>query len=157
VVTTPQQYEVVVEGDASRLVVPVPFDPDEVWGPKPRHHVAGTVDGKRVRGVVTPMGDGHGFTLGAAWPRDCGIEAGSRVTVVIHAEGPQRADLAEDVADALEAEPAAGAFFDALATFYRKGYLRWVDGTKRRPDVRAARIAEMIELLKAGHKERPRS
>src|SRR4030095_7220253 len=26
-----------------RAFVPVPFDPDLVWGPKPRHHIAGTI------------------------------------------------------------------------------------------------------------------
>ena len=41
-----------------------------------------------------------------------------------------------------------------MARFYRRGYLRWIDGTKRRPDVRAARIAEVVSLLEAGHKER---
>ena len=56
---------------------------------------------------------------------------------------------------ALDAEPEAGRFFNALASFYRKAYLRWIDATKRRPDVRAARIAELIQLLKAGHKQRP--
>ena len=48
------------------------------------------------------------------------------------------------------------AFFDSLAQFYRRAYLRWIDATKRRPDLRAERIAEMIELLTAGMKERPR-
>ncbi len=32
-----------------------------------------------------------------------------------------------------------------------------VDATTRRPDVRAARIAEVVDLLAAGIKERPRS
>jgi len=36
-----------------------------------------------------------------------------------------------------------------------EGYFRWIDATKRRPDVRAARIAERVELLKAGRKQRP--
>jgi hypothetical protein len=39
--------------------------------------------------------------------------------------------------------------------FYRNAYLRWIDATKRRPEVRAARIAETVELLKAGVKQRP--
>ena len=59
-----------------------------------------------------------------------------------------------DIVAALEKEPAARAFFHSLATFYRKAYLRWVDATTRRPDVRAARIDEMVELLKAGKKQR---
>ena len=46
--------------------------------------------------------------------------------------------------------------FEGLATFYRKGWLHWIEATKRRPDVRAARTAEMVHLVEAGHKERPR-
>ena len=57
----------------------------------------------------------------------------------------------------LDASPDAGAFFDVLAQFYRNSYLRWIDGTKRRPEVRAQRIAEMIRLLNCGTKERPRT
>jgi len=77
--------------------------------------------------------------------------------VVLEPEGPQREQLAPDVAAALEAAPEAAAFFDSLAQFYTRAYLRWIDATKRRPELRAARIAEMIELLKAGHKQRPRA
>ncbi len=58
------------------------------------------------------------------------------------------------MAAALDARPEARAFFESLATFYRRGYLRWVDATTRRPDVRAARIAEMVELLAARHQQR---
>ncbi len=36
---------------------------------------------------------------------------------------------------ALEVEPEAAAFFDSLAQCYRRASLRWIDGTKRRPDV----------------------
>jgi hypothetical protein len=34
--------------------------------------------------------------------------------------------------------------------------LRWIDATTRRPDVRAARITEVVDLLAAGIKQRPR-
>jgi uncharacterized protein YdeI (YjbR/CyaY-like superfamily) len=81
---------------------------------------------------------------------------GDTVTVEIRPEGAQRDDLADDVAAALQANAAAAAFFDSLAQFYRKAYLRWMDGT-RRPQLRAQRIAEMIRLLDAGRKESPRS
>jgi Bacteriocin-protection, YdeI or OmpD-Associated/Domain of unknown function (DUF1905) len=139
-----------------RVLVPVPFDPDDAWGPKPQHHVHGTVDGMGVRAVVEPLGDGHGILLGPAWRRDCGIGPGRVVDVVLEPEGPQREHLAPDVAAALEAAPDAAAFFDSLAQFYTRAYLRWIDATRRRPDLRAARIAEMVRLLEAGHKERPR-
>ncbi len=151
-----RSFTAVVTTDGRRVLVPLPFDPDEAWGPRPAHHVHGTVAGMGVRAVVEPLGVGHGILLGPAWRRDCGIGPGDEVAVVLTPEGPQRDDLAPDIAAALDAEPAAAAMFDSLAQFYRRAYLRWIDGTKRRPDVRAARIAEMVELLKAGHKERPR-
>ena len=56
---------------------------------------------------------------------------------------------------ALEADPSAGEFFDGLAQFYRRAYLRWIDGTKRRPDERVKRIVEMVELCRQGVKQRP--
>lgn len=150
------RYETVVSIVGRRVMVPVPFDPDVAWGFKPQHHVTGSVNGRGVRAVIEPLGTGVGIVLGAAWRRDCGVGPGDPVSVVLSPEGPQRDDLAPDLKAALEAEAEAGAFFDALAQFYRRAYLRWVDGTTRRPDVRAQRIAEMVELLKQGIKERPR-
>jgi hypothetical protein len=138
------------------VLIPVPFDPDAVWGKKNRHLVGGTVDGRRVRGSVDAIGDGYGLLLGPMWARDCGVEVGSTVAVVLEPEGPQRDDLSPDLAAALAESPAAGAFFDSLAQFYRKAYVRWIEATKRRPDLRAERIAEVIRLLSAGQKERPR-
>jgi hypothetical protein len=83
---------------------------------------------------------------------------GDRVLLIAYTPpGPQRGDLADDISAALEASPAAGAFFDTLAQFYRKAYLRYIDATTRRPDLRAARIAEVVGLLADGIKERPRS
>jgi uncharacterized protein YdeI (YjbR/CyaY-like superfamily) len=90
------------------------------------------------------------------WMRDAGVAAGDDVLVELAPEGPQRGDLADDISAALEANPADAAFFDTLAQYYRKAYLRWVDATTRRPDLRASRIAEVVDLLAAGIKQRPR-
>lgn len=68
-------------------------------------------------------------------------------------EGPQSEGLSTDVAEALEAEPQAKAFFESLATFYRNTYIKWIESAKR-PETRSARITEMIELLKAGKKQK---
>jgi Bacteriocin-protection, YdeI or OmpD-Associated/Domain of unknown function (DUF1905) len=137
-------------------VIAVPFDPGEEWGAKSRHPVGGTIDGRKVRGTIVPGDRGWVFTLPAMWMCDAGVEAGTDVAVELAPEGPQRGDLADDIATALAASPQAGAFFDTLAQFYRRAYLRWIDGTKHRPDVRAARIAQTVDLLAAGIKERPR-
>jgi uncharacterized protein YdeI (YjbR/CyaY-like superfamily) len=140
-----------------RVVVPVPFDPDQVWGVKSRHHITGTVNQMRVRGVIETAEADRRIVLTPSWLRDHGLAPGDRVEVELSPEGPQRADLADDIAAALDAAPAAAAFFDSLAQFYRRAYLRWIDGTTRRPELRAARIAEMVELLTAGIKQRPKT
>jgi len=153
-----QRYRAtVLEVSRGRVVVPVPFDPDQAFGSKVRHHVAGTVNGVRVRAVIEPLGDGYGIVLGAAWRRDCGVSSGDVVEVRLAPEGPQRDDLPADLADALAANPAAGEFFDSLAQFYRKGYLRWIEATRRSPQRRAERIAETVRLLAEGQKTRPTS
>ena len=136
-------------------MVPLPFAPDDVWGTKPDHHVAGTVGIHRIRAVVEAVDGGYGIVLGPAWRRDCGVAAGETVSVVLVPEGPQRDDLAADFRAALEANPEAAAFFDGIAQFYRNAYLRYIDATKRRPDVRAYRVAEVVSLLAASVKQRP--
>ena len=132
----------------------LPFDPADVWGPRARYHVAGVVNGMQVRGPLMEAGKGFFLALGPAWRRDAGLRIGDAVSVELMIEGPQREALAPDVTAALDAEPDAARFFDALASFYRKGYSRWIDATKRSPEVRAVRIAELMALLKAGHKQR---
>jgi hypothetical protein len=149
-------YTTTVVAAGRGLLVPVPFDPDEAWGARPRHHITGTVNGCKVRGPLARSDDGYALSLGPAWARDNPVAAGDRVTVHIEPEGPQRDELAPDLAAALTASPKAAEFFDALATFYRKGYLRWLDGATRRPELRAQRVAELIQHLEAGHKQRPR-
>ena len=152
-----QRFSVrVAAGPSDRAVIVVPFNPDEVWGAKAEHPVNGTVGGCRVRVRLSSGDIGWGFTLNPARMLDMGLAVGDEVVVELAPEGPQRADLAEDISAALAANPAAAAFFDTLAQFYRKAYLRWIDATTRRPDVRAARIAEVVDLLAAGIKERPR-
>lgn len=153
-----QQFRALVAaGPRGRAVIAVPFDPDAIWGARAEHLVGGKVDGRRVRGTVAPNGNRWAFTLTPMWLRDAGVAIGDDVIVELAPEGPQRADLAEDIAAALVANPAAAAFFDTLAQFYRKAYLRWIDATTRRPDLRAARIAVVVDLLAAGIKQRPRS
>jgi hypothetical protein len=146
----------VAAGPRGGAVIAIPFDPDQVWGAKAKHPVGGTIDGMQVRGTLAPAGDGWALTLSPMWTRDGCVAVGDDVRVELSPEGPQRAELAADIAAALDASPAAAAFFDTLAQFYRKAYLRWIDSTTRRPDLRAARIAEVVDLLAAGVKQRPR-
>lgn len=153
---TPQRFTTTLQGlSRGRGFVAVPFDPDEVWGSKPRHPVHGTINRRGFRAVIEVHGGTRGLVLGPAWLRGCSVHPGDSVEVETVPEGPQRGDLDPDIAAALDASPNAGAFFDGLAQFYRNAYLKWIDGTKRRPDERVRRIAEMVTLLEGGQKQRP--
>ena len=152
-----KKFTTTLEKDAKgRVFFALPFDPDVAWGKKPVHRLHGRINDMGYRGVTEPIGDQQRLVIGAAWRRDCGLAAGDRVSIELVPEGPQRDDLDPDIAAALDATPAAGVFFDSLAQFYRKAYLTWISGTKRRPEERARRIAEMVQLLRAGVKERPK-
>jgi hypothetical protein len=151
----PQRFTcTIATGPRGRVYLPIPFDPDVAWGPKSTHHITGTINGHRIRGKIEAFGPDRGVPLGPTWRRDRAISPGDHVKVALNPEGPQRDNLAPDIAAALSSNPAAAAFFDSLATFYRTGYLKWINATKRHPDQRATRIAEMIDLLAAGIKER---
>jgi hypothetical protein len=155
---TPERlFQATLEGsERGRVYVVLPFDPEKTWGLRPRYHVRGTINGMAVRGALEQFGKGYFLPLGPAYRSGAGLQLGDRVTVVLTPEGPQSEALAPDIVAALHSEPEAARFFDGLATFYRKNYLRWIDATKRSPDLRAQRIAGLIEMMKAGRKERPR-
>lgn len=150
---TTQRFKTVVAKEGSRTLIAIPFNPNEVWGVKQRHHITGTVNGCQVRGSLGSDGSQYFLPLGAAWRRDNRVDTGVEVEVVLTPEGPQTDTLSADILAALDSDPAARAFFESLATFYRNAYLRWIAGA-RRPELRSARIAEMVSLLKAGKKQR---
>jgi hypothetical protein len=152
-----KRFTVVLRADAKgRVYVPVPFDPATVWGTRPTYHLRGTVGEHKYRGEIERFGDDDGLKLGPAWRRDCGLAAGDKVKVALEPEGPQLSGLDPDIAAALDASPKAKAFFESLAQFYRKAYLAYISATKKSPEKRVARIAEVVQLLEAGTKERPK-
>jgi hypothetical protein len=151
--TTTQRFKTIVAKDGSRISIAIPFNPNQVWGVKQRHHITGSINGCGVRGSLGSDGTQYFLPLGAAWRRGSGVEAGAEVEVVLTPEGPQTDTRAADILAALESEPETKTFFESLATFYRNGYIRWIESAKR-PETRSARIAEMLNLLKAGKKQR---
>lgn len=148
-----ERFVAAVTEAGMRVFVAVPFDPNARWGLKPRHHVTGSVGGQKWRGALMHDGERWVLPLGPAWRRDNGVGVGAEVEVLLSPEGPQMDNVAADIAAALEREPEAVAFFEGLPSFYRRNYMRWIDDAKR-PATRAARIAEMVALLRNGQRER---
>jgi hypothetical protein len=151
-----RSFRAKIEGaKTGRVYLVLPFDPENIWGKRTRYHVRGTINGTGVRGGLEKFGRGYFLPLGPAYGRGAGLNLGDVVMVKLVPEGPQSEALAPDITGALAKEPEAVRFFDGLATFYRKNYLRWIDATKRSPETRAQRIAELVRLMKAGQKQRP--
>ena len=144
-----KRFESTLVRARAKTYVPVPFDPNEVWGWKVRHYVKGSVGGRAIRGLLRSEGGGFALPLGAAWLRDNHIPASETVAVVLEPDGPQSEALAADITEALSASPDAETFFQSVAPFYRKNFLRWIDQAKR-PETRAARIAAMVTMLEEG-------
>ncbi|MBV7328634.1 YdeI/OmpD-associated family protein [Chloroflexi bacterium TSY] len=148
-----QSFQTTVQKKGSQVFIELPFNPNDVWRRKQRHYTHGLINDVRIRSLLKEKDGVYLISLGAAWRRDSGIEAGDTVTVSLEPEGPQRETIAKDIADALEQEGAAGEFFDSLATFYRRNYINWVEDAKK-PETRSARIIEMVTLLKAGKQQK---
>jgi hypothetical protein len=148
-----QRFTTIVEQSGTKVYITLPFDPNAVWGVKERHHISGSINGCPFRGPIEAIGTEYFIALGPAWRRDNGIDVGAEVEVVLAPEGPQTDNIARDIARALEAEPEARTFFESLPSFYRKNYIRWIESAKR-PETRAARIAEAVKLLKAGVRQK---
>ena len=133
-------------------MIAIPFDLEGVWGPRGRYAVTGTIGGCRWHGTLEPYGAGFAVAMDPEWLRSNRVDIGATVEVVLAAEDPQADNVAPDIARALAAEPEARAFFEGLAGYYRRNFIRWIEGAKR-PATRAARIAEMMALLRERKRE----
>jgi len=151
--TTQKSFDAIVQKEGNFTFISIPFSPREVWGAKPRYYVAGTINGISVRGTLGASGQNYFLRLGAAWIRGTGIALGANVSVRLSLEGPQEDNIAPDILKTLLDNKKAKIFFDGLPTFYRKNFIRWIEGAKRE-ETRVRRINEMMRLLEEGKREK---
>jgi hypothetical protein len=135
------------------ITVGIPFDPSHAWGALDAYHVNGTVGRQPFRGVLMADDGRWSLRLGPSWCRRPGFEPGDEVEVVMAPEGPRSSSMGADVKTAFATEPDAARFFDSLPTFYRNNFARWIEGAKR-PETRAKRVTELVDLAKQGKRER---
>ncbi|MEJ5170929.1 MAG: YdeI/OmpD-associated family protein [Fimbriimonadales bacterium] len=135
-----------IERVGARALIPLPFEPREVWGDRGRYDVCGTIAGATYRGKVEFLEGRAWLPTGPAFLRDTGLLLGQTVSVEVGLEGPNLKDLDPEFRAALESDPAARAAFESLNTFERKNLARSVDEAKR-PETRARRIADALERL----------
>jgi hypothetical protein len=115
-----------------------------------RFPVVATVNGYTWRGAIARMGGENLLGLNQAIRAAAGVEAGDTVAVEIALDfGERTVDVPAALTAALDADPAARAAFDGLATSHRKEFARWV-GEAKREETRDRRVPEAVEMVKAG-------
>jgi hypothetical protein len=148
------QFRAVIEvGDGGGAFVVVPFDVEKAFGKK-RVKIKATIDGQPYRGSLVRMGSPHHMLIVLKEIREkVGKSIGDEVDVELEEDLEERiVEVPADFQKALEAEPAAQAFFSHLAFTHQKEYIQWITDAKRE-ETRLDRIQKAIQMLIKGISE----
>ncbi len=147
-------FHAVIEsaGGGGAFIV-IPFDVEKTFGQK-RVKIKATIDGEPYRGTLVRMGTPHHMLIVLKEIREkIGKSFGDEVTVELEEDLELRqVPIPADLQQALQAEPAAQAFFSHLSYSHQKEYVRWVEEAKR-DETRQVRIQRTIEMLLQGKSE----
>lgn len=127
--------------------------PDEVvvaLGAGRRPPVTVAINGYTYRNTVAVMGGECWIGISADHRERARVAAGDEIEVDLELDtAPRTLDLPADLAAALDAEPAARAFFDGLSYSNRQWHVLSVEGAKT-AETRQRRIGKSIEMLREG-------
>ena len=140
------RFEAVVGADAGDLPgVVVPAGIAAAMGGRARIPVSGTINGVPFRSSTMPMGDGrHCVGFRQEIRARAGVSDGDTVTIEIARDDvPRTVDVPADLAEALDADPAVRAAFDAMSHTHRREWVVAVCDVKR-PETRERRIAQAV-------------
>ena len=119
-------------------------------GGKKTFPVRVAVNGTALALRLARMGGENLIGLARAARDQAGVDIGSTYDVEISLDSGERAvEVPDDLAAALETEPAVQAAFAALAYAHRKEFVRWITEAKREV-TRADRVAKTVEMVRAG-------
>ncbi len=133
--------------------IPVPDDVVAALGSGKRPAVTVMVNGYSYRSTVASMGGVSMISLSAEHRAGAGVAGGDEVEVDLELDtAPREVTVPDDLAAALDAEPAARATFDGLSHSNKSWHVLQVTGAKT-DETRQRRIAKSVETLRQG---RPR-
>lgn len=125
-------------------------DEVETLGGGRRAAVRVTIDGRTTRLRLAVMGGANCIGLSKAARAELDVETGQTVTAQVELdEEPREVELPDELRSALDADPALGAAFEAMAYSHRKEYARWV-GEAKRPETRERRLAQAVDMIREG-------
>ncbi len=130
--------------------VRVPDEIVEALGGGGHPKVVATLNDYTYRTSVARMGGEYWFGLASAHGEASGLKAGDEVTVTLVLDtAPREIEVPPELAAALEADPAAKAFFDGLSYSNKRVFTESVAGT-RNPETKARRVEKALALMREG-------
>ena len=139
---------VIEDAGGGGAYVRIPFDVEQAFGKK-RVQVNATFDGEPYRGLLVRMGEPwHLLIILKGIREKIGKGFGDEVEVTLEEDTePRVIEIPSALAQALEREPQALAFFDGLAYTHRREYVNWINEAKQET-TRQNRVSKTIEMLK---------
>jgi len=132
--------------------IEVPPEVVEALGSGKRPAVRVTINGYAYRSTVAVMGGKFMLPLSAENRAGAGAGGGDEVEVELELDAaPREVALPDDFSGALDAEPAARAFFEGLSFSQKRWFVEPV-GQAKTAETRERRIAKAIEMLRERRK-----
>jgi hypothetical protein len=148
--TTSVTFDTTVAATGNNTGIVVPDELIERLGAGRRPAVIVNVNGYEYQNTVGVMGGRHMISVSAAVRKDAGLKAGDQIHVVLTlAEGPREVTVPADLAAALSADPAAGAFFAKLPGSLQRYHVDNVNAAKT-AETRQRRIDKAVSLFQQG-------
>ena len=143
-------FETTLSVSGNNTGIPVPEDVIEQLGHGKRPPVLVTVNGYEYRSTVAVMGGRHLIGVSAAVRAATGLRGGDPISVTLKvADTPREVDVPADFAAAMEENPPARAFFDALSNSLQRYHVDSINAAKA-PETRQRRVEKAVALFLAG-------
>lgn len=150
-----KSFEAEIEGaqdNSGGAWIRIPFDTESEYGTKGQVKVKATFDGRPYQGSIANMGDGHILIVRKDIRKAIGKTTGDKVMVTLEEDKSERTiDLPEELAQILQENPEAEAFYNSLSYTNRKEYALWISSAKR-GETKAKRLQETLHRLNSGIK-----
>ena len=115
-----------------------------------RPKVVVTVNGYTFRSSIARMGGEYWLGVSSERRTAAGIAAGDLLDLEIELDtDPRRIEVPDDLAAALDAEPAAKEFWGTLSFSNQRWHVEQITGAKK-AETRAARVARSVSMLREG-------
>ena len=143
-------FDTTVAAAGNNTGIVVPDEVIERLGAGRRPAVVVNVNGYEYQSTVGVMGGRHLISISAAVRKDTGLKAGDPIHVVLTlADRPRDVTIPADLAAALSADAAAGAFFAKLSNSLQRYHVDNVNDAKT-AETRQRRIEKAISLFREG-------